>query len=51
MREEALNKVTNIREKLENIFQVDDREVVKGQEDVMVEETHSIGHNLKRAVR
>ena len=51
MREEAIRKVTSIREKLENVCLFDDHDVVKGQEDVMVEETHSIGHNLKRGFR
>ena len=51
MREEVQRKVDSIREKLENICMFDDREVVKGQEDVMVEESHSIGHNLKRGLR
>ena len=51
MREEVQRKVDSIREKLENICMFDDREVVKGLEDVMVEESHSIGHNLKRGIR
>ena len=44
-------KVDSIREKLENICLFDDKDVVKEQEDVIVEETHSIGHNLKRGFR
>ena len=51
MREEVIGKVTSIREKLENVCLFDDHDVVKGQEDMMVEETHSIGHNLKRGFR
>ena len=51
MRDEVQRKVDSIREKIENVCMFDDRDVVNRQEDVIVEETHSIGHNLKRGIR